>query len=78
MMEKLDRFLVDNWRKAWRFWSVQWQLVTSVILGAVLLVPSMPGEIAAIVPEEWRVVAIGVWALLGLWARLKQQKGTRP
>lgn len=73
-MNKLDDWLIDNWRRAWALWSVHWQLVTSLLLGAVLMVPSMPGEIAALVPEKYRVIAIGAWALLGLWARLKKQK----
>ena len=73
-LDKLDDWLIDNWRQAWRLWSVYWQMVTSLILGAVLMVPSMPGEIAALVPQQYRIIAIGLWAALGLWARLKKQE----
>lgn len=75
MLAKLDNYLVEGWRRALTWWSVQWQLITSLLLGAVLIVPSMPGEIANFVPEKVRIPAIAVWAVLGIYARLKSQKG---
>lgn len=78
LIERLDVWLIEEWRKAYRLWSIYWQLITDLILGAVILVPSMPGEIASMVPESWRAMALGLWALIGIYARLKQQKGLKP
>jgi hypothetical protein len=78
LIDRLDVWLIEGWRHAYRLWSLYWQLASSLLLGAVMLVPSMPGEIAALVPEGWRIAAIGLWALLGIYARLKHQKGLKP
>lgn len=75
MLAKVDKFLIEGWRRALTWWSVQWQLVTSLFLGAVAIVPSMPGEIANFVPEKYRIAAVAIWAVLGIYARLKPQKG---
>lgn len=75
-MNRLDDWLVEGWRKAWAWWSVQLHLVASLVMGVVLMVPSMPQEIQDILPASVRGLLVAAWVALGLWVRLKKQKGS--
>lgn len=74
-MKWLTTRLVEDWREAWRWWSVQMHLLASMVLMAVQLVPAMPGELQAIIPQPWGAVVTALWTLLGLYARVAKQRG---
>lgn len=75
-MGRLDDMLVEGWRQALKWWSVQWQLVSGLIMGVVLMVPSMPTEIQELLPPKLRALLVAGWIALGIWARLKKQGGS--
>jgi hypothetical protein len=66
--------LIEDWRSAWRFWSIRMQLAGTMISGLLVMVPAMPAEIQELVPLKYRVVAIGLWAVASIGARLIKQK----
>lgn len=76
MLERVKRRLVDDWRQAWRWWSVQLHLAGTVLASLLLLVPQMPAEMQALLPPRLRLVLVGVWAVAGLAARLVKQGGS--
>lgn len=64
--------LIDNWSGLWRKWSVQ-------IAGFIIFLPvaweSVPEELKAVLPEEWKVPAMQVLAVLLIVARaIKQER----
>lgn len=73
-MNKLRLQLIDGWRSAWRWWSMQMHVVGTVLVSLLLMVPTMPQEIQEMIPVAWRAVAIGLWFALGIGARLVQQR----
>lgn len=78
MLDKLNDWFVDGWQCFYTWWSFWLHTIGSTMAAIFLLVQSMPAEIQELVPVEWRAVAIAVWYIGGLWARLKDQsrKGT--
>ena len=75
-MSKLTEHLIDEWKDAWKFWSVQLNTIGLVIMGAVEILRDglsmVPSSLAHLVPyAQW--VAIGFF-ILGLIARLFRQK----
>lgn len=75
MTSKIQRKLVDDWRSAWRWWSMQLHVIGTSLVALFLLLPSMPREIQALIPVKWQAVAVAVWFALGVIARLWKQKG---
>lgn len=69
--------LVDNWKSFWAWYSTWMHLIGTTIAGVLLLVPSMPPEVQAIVPVKWRVAALGLWLIAGFVARVVKQ-GPQP
>lgn len=67
--------LVAGWRCALRMWSLQMHTFGTLIVAALVMVPTMPAEVQALVPLKYRVAVIGAWYVGGIWARLKKQKG---
>lgn len=66
--------LIDDCGRWWKFASVQIHLI---MLGGVALyelVPAIPNEIAALIPDRWRPLALGFYALLGIAARVFRKK----
>ena len=76
MIDKFDKWFVADWRQCWRWLSVHAHLIGTAVLGIVLLAPSLPDEVQAVVPVKWRALVLAVWAVLGLLARLKKQGPT--
>lgn len=84
-MKKLE--LIPDWRKGWRFWSVQLQMAGAAILAFLEVFPDVflslwlatPPDIRdAFDPETLRFVGIG-FVLLGTVARfIKQRKLGEP
>lgn len=74
MLEKIEARLVDGWRSAWRWWSVQMHLIASAVLMLAQLAPVMPPEVQKVIPQPWGAIITALWTLLGLYARLVKQK----
>jgi hypothetical protein len=68
--------LVPDWSKALRWWSVQLHLAATGFLAVYALVPSVPPEIAAIIPPAYRAPLLALWAVLGLAARVIEQRSS--
>ena len=66
--------LVENWKQAWRFWSVRiW-----IILAALpQVLPLLGAETLAYLPT-WMGNAVSVAALLGVVARVVKQPSLQP
>lgn len=75
LLARLRARLVDDWRSAWRWWSTWMHVAGTAAAGLLLLTPSMPAEVQALVPVQYRALAIGAWAVAGLLARLVKQNG---
>jgi hypothetical protein len=66
--------LIDDWHRAWRLSSVQVNAALVAFFALYALVPAIPAEVAAIVPERFRMPLLAVWAGIGVVARLYRQK----
>lgn len=75
MLNKFDDWFCANWRSFLTWWSIWLHTIGTSLAGLFLLVPQMPAELQEMVPVKVRIVAIAVWYVGGIWARLKQQKG---
>lgn len=64
--------LVDGWRRAWRWFSVQALAVSGAGAAAWLMVPD---DMRAAVPREWLATGAIVLAVLGIIGRLVDQGG---
>lgn len=66
--------LIDDWTRAWKFASVQIHLL--LLLGVALYeaVPAIPNELAVLIPERLRPVALGLYAAIGILARVVRKK----
>jgi phage tail protein X len=66
--------LIDDWTRAWKFASVQIHLL--LLLGVALYeaVPAIPNELAVLIPERLRPLALGLYAALGILARVVRKK----
>jgi len=62
--------LVDNWRKAWRWFSVQAMVLAAAIQGAWL---AMPPDLRAGVPENLVMYGTIAVVVLGIVGRLIPQ-----
>lgn len=74
--------LIHNWRKAWRFWSVQLGLIGSAVVGVFILVPDaavtmwamLPAEFKKAIPAEYMpLIGVGLY-VAGTVARVIKQK----
>lgn len=74
--------LIPEWRKAWRFWSVQLNALGVTVAGYLMLVPDaaiamwgmLPPEFKAAIPPQYMPVIGLVIAALGTVARVVQQR----
>jgi hypothetical protein len=73
-MQALKARLVDDWRSAWRWFSVQLHAVATSLLLVLQFAPVMPPEVQKIIPQPWGAILTGAWALLGIMARIIRQK----
>jgi protein-S-isoprenylcysteine O-methyltransferase Ste14 len=68
--------LVENWKQAWRWFSVQ-ALAAVALLPVVW--PQLPPQVTAWLPESWRPWIIVALAVGGIMGRLiDQNKGKAP
>jgi anti-sigma-K factor RskA len=67
--------LIENWRDAWRFYSVQ---ALAVIAALPIVWASLPPEWQAEVPGEWIKVMVVVVAVSGILGRVLQQPNVEP
>lgn len=74
-LDKLDDWLVDGWRCAWRMASLQLHTLASAALMLFAMVPSLPGELQQLIPNPWRGILVALWWVIGTVLRLKKQKG---
>ena len=63
--------LVENWKSAWKWFSVQ---ALAVIALLPLVWPSLPPGVTAWVPESWRPWIIAILAVGGIVGRLIDQQ----
>lgn len=75
LLRTLNARFVQGWASAWRWWSVRLHVIATAAVALLLLVPSMPAEVQALVPPAWRAVAIGLWLIAGLLVRVWKQNG---
>lgn len=64
--------LIPEWRRSWRFFSVQADMLAVIVSGSWLAVP---GDMRAAVPSEWLAIAAISLAVLGIMGRLVKQRG---
>jgi hypothetical protein len=76
-MKWLTDRLVDDWRRAWRWWSVQLHAFATGLLYVVQFAPVIPPELQAVIPQPWGGIATAAWAALGLLARILKQREAR-
>lgn len=69
MFANLRSKFIDDCKNFYKLWSVWFHTLSTAIIGALLLMPSMPVEIQQLIPVPYRAVAIGVWLLLGYLLR---------
>lgn len=71
MIEKFKLKLVEDWRNAWKWFSVQAMGFSVVLLGAWEV---LPGDLKATLPEDLvRLLAIGLLTM-GIAGRVVDQK----
>jgi hypothetical protein len=63
---------VSDWRKAWRWFSVQMFALQGIVAASWL---SVPDDMRAAVPSEWLAIAAVVLTALGILGRLVKQGG---
>lgn len=79
MWENFKAKLITDLCDFWKLWSVWFQGASTLIIGLLTLVPSMPEEIQQAIPAAYRWAAIAVWAVLGLYIRARKQANlTKP
>lgn len=73
-LDKLDDWLCDNWRSAWRWLSVQFMVMTGLLLQVLQFAPVLPADIQKAIPQPWGGLVAALWTVAGLIARLKGQR----
>ncbi|MGH6659728.1 MAG: hypothetical protein ACREBP_01015 [Sphingomicrobium sp.] len=82
MIDKIKRHLVDNWRHAWRWWSLRFNALGLLILSFVSFDPvgalgvwnMMPPEVRAYLPHNFVLWVGGIFMFLSMLARVTKQK----
>lgn len=65
--------LVEGWRSAWRWWSMWAHVIGTSLGGLLVLMPTMPAEVQALVPLKYRAIAVAAWLVgAGLLRIVKQ------
>lgn len=72
IVDKLDDWAIENWRRALHFLSVKWALLGTVVLPVMQLAPVFPKEIQELLPLWLRAPIAGVWCLLFIVFRLRK------
>jgi hypothetical protein len=77
--------LIDDWKTAYKLWSVRLSAVGAMLLSAVALFPAdalwlwnmMPGEVRSLLPENFAIIAGAIVFALSIAARLVKQNEYR-
>lgn len=64
--------LIDNWRQAWRFVSVQAMALALALQGVWI---NLPDDLRALIPDKLALSITAGILVLGLIGRLIQQRG---
>lgn len=64
--------LVPNWKKAWRWFSVQALAVIAVLPFAWEYIPH---DVRGLIPMEWQPFVFSAFAAAGIFGRLVRQDG---
>ena len=67
-MRKLK--LVDDWRRAWRYYSVQ---AMAALAGLPIAYMALPADWQAAIPDSWKMAAVGVVLVAGIVGRIVKQ-----
>lgn len=62
--------LVDDWKQAWRWWSVRG---LAAIAALPFVWPTLPPDIKAFVPVEWQPYIFSAIAIAAIIGRVKDQ-----
>ena len=70
--------MIDNWKKAWRFWSLRLQAAGIILLAfPELLINAwifLPAELKSMLPAEYASIVGITLIVLGMIARLIKQR----
>lgn len=77
-MSKFKLQLIDNWRSFWKWYSTWLHVLGTAVVSVFAFVPNLPQEVQDAIPVEYRAIALAVWAVGGIVARLVQQKQEEP
>jgi hypothetical protein len=69
-----DAYLAPEWRWFWRLMSVQIHFAAAGYLAVYEIMPALDPSIAKLLPTPFQAPAIGIYAVLGIVARLIAQK----
>lgn len=73
LLARLRARLIDDLRSCWRLATVRLHLAVLGFAALYELAPALPPEIQAMLPTHLRPGVLGLYALLGLAARLVKQ-----
>lgn len=75
--------LIDNWKEAWKFWSVQLGVLGTVVTSVLLASPdaamvawsTFPEEFKQFIPPHWMpMIGVGIFACSMIARVIQQQK----
>jgi hypothetical protein len=67
--------LVENWKQAWRWFSVQ---ALAAVVALPIVWPLLPADVRGWMPDAWEPYALMVVAAGGIIGRLVDQKKAPP
>lgn len=76
LIAKFDQWFIPEWRKAYKLFSFWFVTGTGLLLELVQLTPILPDQIQAMIPQPYGQIATGIWTIIGLFSRLKNQGGS--
>jgi hypothetical protein len=78
VIAKFDQWFIPEWRSCLKFMSVKFNLGTAAVLEAVQVSPVLPDDVRSLIPEPHAHIAVGLWTICGLVARVKSQTPPPP
>lgn len=78
-MEDDDHKLIENWKEAWKFWSVRFDAIKAAMIAFALASPDVIVQLMALMPHWMQdafppLVVIGLFGASFLLRILKQKK----